>query len=440
MLNRFISFFMSVWIVFSSLISGFFPVNEKLRIVVPEDWELCVGDSRTLECVFSERITNRKLEWSTNPESVAAVDKWGRVTALSVGKATVTAKGNGFSDSVELNVVSTPTLMNKPRTKKDFELTPVKEIRNLQKLVSRFPHGAAQIPDYVASAGDYINCQKAITADGAIWEITDYGVLRTDINASTVRDVEQRFMGDRYFYSSDTTNGKVLAIFPDGQYGIWTVMESGVTHIEMIEADGRLKASYMSGITQDNVSRHGLINEAILSNGSWFATESDNDGLWTSMYGAGELMRYATLRNDPDATANEISAAKSAAYSASEAVLMLYYISMRSGTTQAYVRRQTTETIPGTVNDRWLSADALEMGGDPSVMIPAKSPADLYNEAMSTYTLFSSSSKLENDGFYCAVSPDDWSDPADNPDTEYEKQTRLLEGFPARTFRLKKER
>lgn len=439
MLNRFISFFMSVWIVFSSLISGFFPVNEKLRIVVPEDWELCVGDSRTLECVFSERITDRNLEWSTNPESIAAVDKWGRVTALSVGKATVTAKGNGFSDSVELNVVSTPTLMNNPTTKKDFELTPVKEIRNLQKLVSRFPHGAAQIPDYVASSNDYTDYQKAITADGALWEITDYGVLRTDINASTVRDVEQRFMGDRYFYSSDTTNGKVLAIFPDGQYGIWTVMESGVTHIEMIEADGRLKASYMSSITQDNVSRHGLINEAILSNGSWFATESDNDGLWTSMYGAGELMRYATLRNDPDATANEISAAKSAAYSASEAVLMLYYISMRSGTTQAYVRRQTTETIPGTVNDRWLSADALEMGGDPSVMIPAKSPADLYNEAMSTYTLFSSSAKLENDGFYCAVSPDDWSDPADNPDTEYEKQTRLLEGFPARTFRLKKD-
>ena len=70
-------------------------------------------------------------------------------------------------------------------------------------------------------------------------------------------------------------------------------MESGVTHIQMIEADGKLKASYMSSLTNDYVSRHGLVNNSQIIDGQWTPIESDNDGLWTSMYGAGELMRYA---------------------------------------------------------------------------------------------------------------------------------------------------
>lgn len=440
MFNRIISFILSVCLLFSSFISGFFPVEEKLRIVVPDEWELCIGDSRTLECVFSEKITDRKLSWRVTPENIATVDKWGRVTAKQLGKATVTAEGSGFSDSVELNVVASPTMMkNTEKAKKDYSLSAVDEVQNLQKLVARYPHGSADIPVFVSSVTDYTDFQKAVTADGALWEITDYGVLRTDKNAPTKRDIEQRFMGNRYFYSDDTSSGNVLAIFPDGEYGIWTVMESGVTHIQMIEADGELKASYMSNITLENVSRHGLVNQAFISDGVWKGIESDNDGLWTSMYGAGELMRYATLRSDPDATEQEIAEAKSAAYSASEAVLLLYYISMRSGTTEAYVRRQTTQNIPGTTTDRWLSAEALEAGGDPSVMIPAKSPAKLYDEAMASYKLLSSSSKLENEGFYTALSPNDWSNPAENPSVEYETQTRLLEGFPARTFRLKTE-
>lgn len=439
MLNRFISAVMSVCIMISSLFTGLFSVDEKLRIVVPEDWELCVGDSRTLECVFSEKITERELEWSVKPERVASVDKWGRVTAKQVGKATVTAKGNSFSDSVELNVVETPTLIENCETKTiRYQNEALDEVSNLQKLVSRHPHGSADIPGFVASATDYENHQTAVTADGAVWEITDYGILRTDKNAPTSRDIEQRFMGNRYFYSDDTSSGNVLAIFADGEYGIWTVMESGVTHIQMIVADGTLKASYMSEITQNSINRHGLINEAYLVNGQWKGVESDNDGLWTSMYSAGELMRYAALKNDPDASAEEIEKAKKAAYSSAEAVLLLYYITMRTGTTEAYVRRQTTKTIPGTTDDRWLSAEALEKDGNPSVMTPAKSPAKLFDEAMASFTLLNSTSKLENEGFYTAVSPEDWSNPATG-NAEYEKQTRLLEGFPARTFTFRDE-
>ncbi len=78
MINRIISFVLSLSVLLSSFITGFEPVKEKLRITVPENWELCVGDSRSLECVFSEKVKNRNLVWSVEPETVATVDKWGR--------------------------------------------------------------------------------------------------------------------------------------------------------------------------------------------------------------------------------------------------------------------------------------------------------------------------------------------------------------------------
>lgn len=88
-----------------------------------------------------------------------------------------------------------------------------------------------------------------------MWTVTDYGVLRYDANAPTKRDIEQRFMGDRYFYEADTTDGKVLAIIPDGECGIWTVMHSGFSHISMAEMSGTQKAELMSDVTRTYVDR-----------------------------------------------------------------------------------------------------------------------------------------------------------------------------------------
>ncbi|MBR2732401.1 MAG: hypothetical protein IKD72_10520, partial [Clostridia bacterium] len=238
---------------------------------------------------------------------------------------------------------------------------------------------------------------------------------------------------------SDTANGRVLAVYPDGENGVWTCMESGVTHIAMQPMRGAEKAVYLSTITQANNLRHGFAAEAYANGNGGTVYETDNDGLWTAMYGAGELMHYAVLREDPGADPAELAAAKEAAYSASEAVLMLFYISMRAGTVESYVRfKEAEQTIPGSADDRMLSARALKAGGDPSVLLPAKSPADSFNEAMAGYRFLNSPKRLENDGFYVPVTPDDWADPAAEPG-DYAKQTRLLAGFPCRTFSLKSE-
>ena len=53
MFNRIVSFLISFWMAISSLFVGGAPAD-KLRLVVPEDWELCIGDSRTVECVFAD--------------------------------------------------------------------------------------------------------------------------------------------------------------------------------------------------------------------------------------------------------------------------------------------------------------------------------------------------------------------------------------------------
>ncbi len=56
--------------------------------------------------VLPWNATNRKVYWSSSNKSVATVDQDGNVTAISVGKATitVTTEDGGFTDSCELSV------------------------------------------------------------------------------------------------------------------------------------------------------------------------------------------------------------------------------------------------------------------------------------------------------------------------------------------------
>ncbi len=436
MVRSSISLFMAFVFFVTSGIASIFPVKQSLRVVVPEKWEMDTGDSRTLECVFSKNVTDRVIDWSVSDETKATVDEFGRVTAIGTGKVTITAKAGNLTDSVELNVVENPTLINKEKIKIDYSGKDYNQVGNLQKIVTRYPKGSEEVPYAVRVTDDYSKYQKVTTKDGAVWEITDYGVLRTDKNAPSERDREQRFMGDRYFYSHDTTNGKVLAIFSDKGNGIWTVMANGFTHIELVEMSGDEKAVQMSDTTQKYVARHGLVSEAYNYGNGWWQDASDNDGLWTSMYGAGELMRYATLRDDPDATEEEIAAAREVAVKSAEAVLMLHYISMRTGTTEAYVRYQGNGKMPGDAVDRWLSAEALIKGGNYSYLSPGESPAEAFENNYASLLYTGSTDKIMNEGYNTVVDPASWLSTRDeaNKDARFAKQTRLLEGFVARTY------
>ena len=408
-----------------------------LRLIVPENWEMDIGDSRTVDCAVKN--TTNYVTWTAEPSDVAAVDPYGRVTALKEGEAVITAQNaDGYTDSVTLKVVKTATKADVSLTKKDYQGEAIKENDVLQKVVTRYPNGSKSVPGEFYLEENYASAQTATTKDGAVWTITNYGVLRVDNNASNARDKEMRFMGDRYFYSADTGNGKVLAIFADGQNGIWTVMAEGFTHIEMLEINGTDKAAMMSATTQEYVSRRGMVSEAYLyGNGQWIPAESDNDGLWTAMYGGGELMRYAVLRDDPTATKEEIEAARKTAYLSAEAVLMLTYISMRTGTTEAYVRHQRHGSITDYDTGKYYSKEVLVEGGDFSQNVPFESPATKFNEMNIKYLLTGITSYTQKDDHLSVGDPESWVDPESE---NAAKRNKLIEGFWARTYTLKSEK
>ncbi len=443
-MKKILAVILSITMLFSLCIpasAGLFGKDEAiLRLVVPENWEMTIGDSRSVDIVAEN--TSNYATWSVDPADVASVDAYGRVTALKEGTAVIIAQNAaGLTDSVELSVVKESTKFDNKKTKVDYQGESVAEVENLQKIVTRYALDSKKVPAEVKNADNYANAQTATTADGAVWTITEYGVLRTDENAPTERDVQQRFMGDRYFYSNDTTDGKVLAIFADGEKGIWTAMTEGYTHIEMKVINGTDKAAMMSETTQEYVARRGMVSNAYYIDGKWDPEESDNDGLWTSMYGAGELMRYAVLRDDPTATKKEIEAARKTATQSAEAVVLLTYISMRDGTTDSFVRAQRSGSVTDPETGKYYTNEALIQGGDYSQAVPYNSPAKMFDNMYKKYMRFGVQSYIQKDDHLAVTEADSWVNTTDADESiVFAKRTRLLEGFWARTYSFKDEK
>ncbi len=404
-------------------------------LIVPDKWRMEVGDSRSIDYAFNEEITDRKLSWSVFPKFAASVDEWGRVTAKKAGFAWIKAKtSEGYKDSVRLRIVKEIKSEETPLKIKDYEKDAISLNSVFQKMVSYYEPGNEGIPSFVSEISDYSSYKTVTTDDGAVWTITDYGVLREDENALNSRDSQQRFMGDRYFYDND---GELLAIVDDGENGIWTIMAEGVTHIQMVQMSGIDKAVMMSEATDEYVSRRGMVSQSTLVGDEWKPCESDNDGLWTSMYGAGELMRYNVLKNDPSASEAEIEAAKDSATLATEAVLLLSNLSMRTGTTDAYIRYQpNAEFDPA--NGRYYSEEALKEDGDYSLNVPGKSPAAVFEHAYEQYLEHGVRTYFLTEDYMYPFVEEDWADPKEE-DGEYEKRVRNLEGYIARTYSLREE-
>ncbi len=414
-------------------------VEAKLRLIVPENWEMDIGDSRTVDYAM-QGTEKRMLTWTVEPADVAEVDEWGRVTALKEGKAVITAKTEeGLTDSITLNVVTEPTKIADKAEKVDYTLGAVAEGDNLQKVVTRYELDDKTVPADVKDKAKYEKAQTATTKDGAVWTITDYGVLRVDEKATNERDKEQRFMGDRYFYAADTGKGKVLAIFADGENGIWTVMEEGYSHIEMLDINGTEKAEALNEQTWEYVARRGMVSNAYFIDGEWKPEESDNDGLWTSMYAGGELMRYATLKNDPNATPEQIEDARKTATLSTEAVLFLTYISMRQGTVESYNRAQRSGTVVELETGKYYTSEATLIGGDYSQDVPFLSPAEMFDNMYSLYLDKAKRTYVqlpeENLKLY---NTEGWANPLET-EGEYAMRTRNLEGFWSRTYSFRDE-
>lgn len=128
--------------------------------------------------------------------------------------------------------------------------------------------------------------------DGSVWFGTDRGAIHFDGGTWEYRQ-------GRRWLPSDMV--KSIAFSPDGT--VWFETSAGVSGIEarrmtladkakMFEADidryhRRTPYEYVLGVTVEQTGRTERFTQH----------DSDNDGLWTSMYGAGECFAYAATKD-----------------------------------------------------------------------------------------------------------------------------------------------
>lgn len=90
--------------------------------------------------------------------------------------------------------------------------------------------------------------------------------------------------------------------------------------------------------TQQYIMRNGMAADASWNGQKWVTAISDNDGLWTSMYAAGELMRYSSLKSI-NSSQSEITRARASALKSLKAVLMISNVAGRDAVVDAKIRR-----------------------------------------------------------------------------------------------------
>ncbi|MCC7333881.1 MAG: hypothetical protein IT422_02220 [Pirellulaceae bacterium] len=135
----------------------------------------------------------------------------------------------------------------------------------------------------------------AAADDGTVWFGTRHGVVRFDGQSWAYRQ-GQRWLAD----------DAVRAIAVDHEGGAWIATAAGLSHIHFVPMTLKEKAEYYENEIDEHHRRteFGYVIEAHTDKpGDKSVThrsDSDNDGLWTAMYGAGECYAYAATK-DPAA-------------------------------------------------------------------------------------------------------------------------------------------
>ena len=194
----------------------------------------------------------------------------------------------------------------------------------------------------------------AVASDGAVWLGFADGLVRYDPRAAE-RDQRQYFAGRRYL-----PDDEVVSLVPDTAGGIWVRTKTGVAHIELRPMTLAQKAELFERRVEDRHNRHGMVaNSRLRRPGDLSSNElvsSDNDGLWTAMYGAAECFRYAVTRS-PDALAKATRSV--------EVLLFLEQVTGRPGfPARSYVRKG--EPRPQDGEWHWSADGQHQWKGDTS--------------------------------------------------------------------------
>ncbi len=144
-----------------------------------------------------------------------------------------------------------------------------------------------------------ISCISEI--DGKLW----FGSSR---GAFSLKDD-----GKYNYYASKRwlVDDKVLDISEGPDNSVLILTETGLSQIHFVEMTLAEKAEYFQEVQRLRHIRHGFSAETYLTTPGDLSTtvlhDTDNDGLWTSMYLAGELFRYGATKSE-DALLNSYEA------------------------------------------------------------------------------------------------------------------------------------
>src|ERR1017187_9583080 len=131
--------------------------------------------------------------------------------------------------------------------------------------------------------------------NGAVWFTTHLGVIRFDGKEWQYRQ------GPQWLADDD-----VAQVAVDQQGGAWFATAAGLSRLEFQPMTLAAKADFFEKEIERYIKRtpFGYVSEARLRHPADKASadpqDSDNDGLWTSMYGAGECFAFAATK-DPKA-------------------------------------------------------------------------------------------------------------------------------------------
>lgn len=182
--------------------------------------------------------------------------------------------------------------------------------------------------------------------NGVMWYGSNGGVTRYDPNAESLYDVIMYFSARR-----DLLDNNVSALVPDDGDGVWVLTDKGVTHIAMIKMSMEEKAARLTEETLTYVQRHGMVSQKHLAEAGNIKSalpygHSDNDGCFSAGFAIGEIFRYATLKREKGDYAHETLEARDIAMRASEATLLLMYISGRGDGFVARTYLANSEPLP----------------------------------------------------------------------------------------------
>lgn len=181
--------------------------------------------------------------------------------------------------------------------------------------------------------------------NGVMWYGSSSGVTRYDPHAENESDIIMYFSAKR-----DLPDNEIKALEPDGD-GVWALTATGATHIEMVRMTMEEKAAALLYETLHYVDRHGMVSQRHLTESGNVKSvlpygHSDNSGSFTSGFAIGEIFHYATLKKEKGEYDPETVKALEVATRASEATLLLMYISGRGNGFVARTYLTANEPVP----------------------------------------------------------------------------------------------